>query len=153
MKTIQSMLLKPGLIFGCLIALTLLLCLGGQAFAARVAGSGETVNTAPVPGGGGEVLIVAPSQTPAPAVPEAVSPEQNKEAATTPGVEKKDPDAIRPEAEVKADGTATKPETDKEEKQPAKKKGSQKYVFDPCVTKRMLLLPVFSFESWILSSV
>ena len=132
------MLIKPGLISGCLIALIILLGVGGPGHAARVAGSGDKANPITAPADTTKQMInalpaetVAPGKQDVPAAPEAVFPGQSKEAATMPAVEKKEPDAAKPEAEVKAGDTATKPKTDKEEKQPAhsaKKKDSQKYV-------------------------
>ncbi len=49
MKTIQSLLVRPGLISGCIIALIILFCVGGTGFAARVAGTEENVSTTAAP--------------------------------------------------------------------------------------------------------
>ena len=49
MKTLHSFIIRPGLLSGGIIALVILLSVGGPAFAARVAGTDENVNTTTAP--------------------------------------------------------------------------------------------------------
>ena len=49
MKTMHPFIIRPGLIVGGIIALIILFCAGGPAFAARVAGTDENVNTTTAP--------------------------------------------------------------------------------------------------------
>ena len=72
----QSLLMRPGLISGCIIALIIMLCAGGPAFAARVAGSDENVNTTTAPADTVRKIIKAAPVTPVkqdvPAAEEAI---------------------------------------------------------------------------------
>jgi general secretion pathway protein D len=49
MKTMHHFIIKPGVLSGAIIALIILLCVGGPTFAARVAGADEDVNSTTVP--------------------------------------------------------------------------------------------------------
>ena len=93
MKTIQSILMKPGIIFGCIIALILMLSHGAPGYAARVAGSDENVNTTTTPADSARKMIkaapVIPVKKDVPAAREAIAPVQEKEAAA-PALETKE---------------------------------------------------------------
>jgi general secretion pathway protein D len=138
MKTIQSLLIRPGLISGCIIALIILLCAGGPAFAARVAGANENVNTTTAPADTTKKIIKVSPAVPdtsikqtIPPAKEAIIPIQNKEAVTPGTAETKETNPAEPSAEVKEEDTAQKPETTKDEKLPAhhtKKAHDKRYV-------------------------
>jgi general secretion pathway protein D len=109
MKTMHPFIIRPGLIVGGIIVLIILLCAGGPAFAARIAGTDENVNT---------------TTTPAP------SSAQNKDAVPKDSPKIK---AINPEpsTEVKTGNVIQKPEEIQAEKLPAhhaKRETSKKYV-------------------------
>ena len=106
MKTLHSFVLKPGLFSIGIIALIIMFCVCGSAFAARLAGTDENVNTTTETADTTKKIIEA-----APA--------------------KQDVTSVKPENEVKQDDTTQESGTIKEEKQPAhsvKKEDSKKYV-------------------------
>jgi len=106
MKTLHSFVLKPGLFSIGIIALIIMFCVYGSAFAARLAGTDENVNTT--------------TET-------ADTTKKFIEAAGA----KQDVTSVKPENEVKQDDTTQESGTIKEEKQPAhsvKKEDSKKYV-------------------------
>src|ERR1035437_2368361 len=122
MKTLHPFIIRPGLLLGGIIALVILLNLGGPVFAARVAGTDENVNT---------------TTTPEP--PSAQSEDTQKEETAPPPAQSKD--AVSPEIkaispaeplkEVKTENVIQKPEKIRAEKLPtgsAKREAAKKYV-------------------------
>ncbi|MGA3281890.1 MAG: type II secretion system secretin GspD [Smithella sp.] len=106
MKTLHSFVLKPGLFSIGIIALIIMFCVYGSAFAARLAGTDENVNTT------------------------TETADTTKKIIEAAGA-KQDVTSIKPENEVKQDDTIQESGTIKEEKQPAhsvKKEDSKKYV-------------------------
>jgi general secretion pathway protein D len=111
MKTIHPFIIRPGFIVGGIIALIILLCAGGPAFAARIAGTDENINTT--------------TTTPAP------SPAQSKDAVPKDSPEIKATNLPEPLNAVKTENVIQKPKEIRAEKlpaQPAKKETSKKYV-------------------------
>jgi general secretion pathway protein D len=122
MKTLHPFIIRPGLLLGGIIALVILLNLGGPVFAARVAGTDENVNT---------------TTTPEP--PSAQSEDTQKEETAPPPAQSKD--AVSPEIkaispaeplkEVKTENVIQKPKKIRAEKLPtgsAKREAAKKYV-------------------------
>jgi len=106
MKTLHSFVLKPGLFSSGIIALIIMCCVCGPAFAARLAGSDENVNTT------------------------TETADTTKKIIEAAGA-KQDVTAVKPEKEVKAQDAIKESGTIKEEKQPAhsfKKEDAKKYV-------------------------
>ena len=112
MKTLHSFVLRPCLFSGVIIALIIMFCVCGPAFAARLAGTDENVSTTTTTADTtNKIIEAAPSET-------------------TAGV-KQDITSTKPEKEVKQDDTTQESGTIKEERQPAhsvKKEDSKKYV-------------------------
>ena len=112
MKTLHSFILKPGLFSGGIFALIIMLCVCGPAFAARVAGADENVNTtATTTDATKEIIQVSPEQKVAP--------------------DKQGVPSVKSGKEVKKEASVQKPEAVKNEKlpaEPAKKEPSKKYV-------------------------
>jgi general secretion pathway protein D len=114
MKTLHSFILRPGLIAGGIIALIIMLCAGGSASAARVAGADENIDT-----------------TIAGAPPAAQSEDTQKKDAVPQAKEIK---AITPSQlpkEVKTEKVIQNPEEIQDEElpaHPAKKEAAKKYV-------------------------
>jgi len=115
MKTSHSFILKPGVFSGGIIALIIMLCACGPAFAARVDGTTEKVTTATTKTvTTKETVNASPAQP-----PQAVTPV------------KQDVSSAKPEKEVKKDEASQKPEAVKDAKKSAesvKKEPSKKYV-------------------------
>ena len=106
MKTLHSFVLKPGLFSSGIIALIIMFCVCGSAFAARLAGTDENVNTT------------------------TETADTTKKIIEAAGA-KQDVTSVKPEKEVKQDDTIQESGTIKEEKQSAhslKKEDSKKYV-------------------------
>jgi general secretion pathway protein D len=106
MKTLHSFVLKPGLFSSGIIALIIMFCVCGSAFAARLAGTDENVN-----------ITTETADT-------------TKKIIEAAGA-KQDVTSVKPEKEVKQDDTIQESGTIKEEKQSAhslKKEDSKKYV-------------------------
>jgi len=106
MKTLHSFVLKPGLFSIGIIALIIMFCVCGSAFAARLAGTDENVN-----------ITTETADT-------------TKKIIEAAGA-KQDVTSVKPEKEVKQDDTIQESGTIKEEKQSAhslKKEDSKKYV-------------------------
>jgi general secretion pathway protein D len=106
MKTLHSFVLKPGLFSIGIIALIIMFCVCGSAFAARLAGTDENVNTT------------------------TETTDTTKKIIEAAGA-KQDVTSVKPENEVKQDDIIQESGTIKEEKQPAhsvKKEDSKKYV-------------------------
>jgi general secretion pathway protein D len=96
MKTLHSFLVRPGLISGGIIALTIMLCVGGPAFAARVAGSGENVNTTTAPADTTKKIIKVLPAEPDTSIKQTIPPaDQAKEAKTEDAIQK--PEEIQDE--------------------------------------------------------
>jgi general secretion pathway protein D len=111
MKTSHFFILKQGLFWNGIITLIIMLCVCGTAFAARVAGTTDTVTT--------------------PAVTSNATKESGKAPAQTVTPAKQDVTSAKPGKEVKKEEAAQKPEAVKDEKAPAdaaKKDASKKYV-------------------------
>ena len=76
-------MMRPGIIFGCIIVLIILLCHGMPGYAARLAGSGDNVNTTTAPADSVRKMIktapVTPGKQDIPATREAITPVQEKE--------------------------------------------------------------------------
>ena len=112
MKTLHSFVLKPGLFSGGIIALIIMCCVCGPAFAARLAGTDENVST---------------TTTTADTTKKIIEASPAKTAASV----KQDITSVKPEKEVKAEDAIKESGTIKEEKQSAhsvKKEDSKKYV-------------------------
>ena len=127
--------MRPGLISGCIIALIIMVCAGGPAFAARVAGADENVNTTTAPANTVKKIIkaapVAPVKQGVPAAEEAIIPAQSKDAVPKDSPEIKTVDPVRPSAEVKTEEVIQPPEEIQDEKLPAhhtKKAQDKRYV-------------------------
>jgi len=116
MKNLNAFIIRPGLIAGGIIALIIMLCAGGSAFAARVAGTDENVNT---------TIAGAPA-------PPAAQPEDTQKKDAVP--QAKEIKAITPSQplkEVKTENVIQTPEEIQDEKlpaHPAKKEAAKKYV-------------------------
>lgn len=83
MKTIQSLLERPGLISGCIIALIIMFCAGGPVFAARVAGADENVNTTTAPENTVKKIIKATPAVPDASIKQTIPPaDQTREVKT-----------------------------------------------------------------------
>jgi general secretion pathway protein D len=112
MKTLHSFVLKPGLFSSGIIALIIMCCVCEPAFATRLAGTDENVNTTTETADTTKKIVEAsPAETVAPA--------------------KLDVTSVKPEKEVKAENTIKESGTIKEEKssaQAVKKEDSKKYV-------------------------
>ena len=126
---------RPGFISGCIIALIILLCNGGPGFAARIAGSGENVNTTAVPADTARKMIkaapVAPVKQDVPAAEEAISAGRKKDAVPQDSPEIKAIDPVRPSTEVKTEDVIQPPEEIQAGKLPAhhtKKAHDKRYV-------------------------
>lgn len=112
MKTIPSYILKSGFSSALIFVLIILLCFTGTAFAARLAGTEETVSTTAT--NTDSVKKAVPSST----------------AETAAPVTQNGP-SVKPEKETKAQETAQNQDSGKEEKRPAqsvKKDSPKKYV-------------------------
>ena len=144
MKTMHSFIIRPGLLSGGIIALIILLSVGGPAFAARVAGTDENVNTTTVPtpqaaqpedtqeketappaDTTNKVIEVSPA---APVLPlkqevppaeKAISPAQSKDAVSPETPEIKAISPAQPSKEVKTENVIQKPKKIRAEKLPA----------------------------------
>ena len=94
MKTKKSIFVRPGIISGFIIALIIMLSHGGPVFAARVAGSGENVNTTTTPAETVRKMIktapVVPVKKDVPAAPEAITPVPEKAKEAAPALETKE---------------------------------------------------------------
>ena len=126
-------IIRPGLLSGGIIALIILLSIGGPAFAARVAGSDENVNTITVPtpqsaqpediqkeepappaDTTNKVIEVSPAAPVAPVkqeVPPAekdISPAQSKDAVPPETPDKKAINSAQPSKEVKTENVIQK---------------------------------------------
>ena len=115
MKTMHPFIIRPGLIVGGIIALIIMLCVGGPAFAARVAGTDENVNTTMA----------------APAPPAAQPEDTQKKDAVPQTLEIKAINPAESTNAVKTENVIQKPKEIRAEKlpaQPAKKETSKKYV-------------------------
>jgi len=156
MKTLHPFIIRPGLLSGGIIALVILLSVGGPAFAARVAGTDENVNTtiAPTPQAAQpedtqkketalpadttkKIIKVSPAAPIAPVkqdVPPAektISPAQSKDAVPKDSPEIKAVNPAEPSKEVKTENVIQKSKEIRAEKlpaQPAKKEAAKKYV-------------------------
>ena len=96
MKTLHAFLVRPGLISGGIIALTIMLCAGGPAFAARVAGSGENVNTTTAPADTTKKIIKVLPAEPDTSIKQTIPPaDQAKEVKTEDAIQK--PEEIQDE--------------------------------------------------------
>lgn len=112
MKTLHSFVLKPGLFSSGIIALIIMCCVCEPAFAARLAGTDENVNTTTETVDTTKKIIEA-------------APSETADGA------KQDVTSAKPEKEVKAEGAIKESGTIKEEKSSAravKKEDSKKYV-------------------------
>jgi general secretion pathway protein D len=139
MKTIKILEKKPGMIIGSMIALIIMLCNGLPGYAARIAGSGDNVNTTTTPADTVRKMIktapVVPGKQDIPASRETITPDPEKEKEAAPALETpntalqtkevKTEDVIKP-AEDNQKETAR--EDAKQPVHPVKKKASQKYV-------------------------
>jgi general secretion pathway protein D len=156
MKTMHPFIIRPGLLSGGIIALIILLSVGGSAFAARVAGTDENVNTTTVPTPQAaqpedtqekeaappaeitkEIIEVSPAApvTPekqeVPAAEKTISPAQSKDAVPKDSPERKAINSTEPLKEVKTENVIQKPKEIRAEKLPAvpaKKEAAKKYV-------------------------
>ncbi len=156
MKAIHSSIIKPDLLLGVLIALILLIFIGGQAFAAHVAGTDENVNSTvapapqsvqpedaqeketPPPADTAKKIIkvlpaapVAPVNQELPPAEKVISPSQNKDAAPKDSPETKAINPAQPSKEVKTENVIQKPKEIRVEKLPAepvKREVAKKYV-------------------------
>ncbi len=156
MKTLHSFIIRPGLLTGGIIALVILLSVGGPAFAARVAGTDENVNTTTVPTPPStqpedtqkketvppadtieKIIEVSPAAPVAPVkqeVPPAettISPAQSKDAVSKDSPEIKAISPAEPLKEVKTENVIQKPKKIRAEKLPtgsAKREAAKKYV-------------------------
>jgi general secretion pathway protein D len=109
MKNSHSLISKPGLVSGVIIAMIILLSVAGPAFAARIAGTEETISTTAGKTDAATIVIKSPpAET---AVPAALNAPFSK-----------------PDKEVKAKDATQKQEKNKEEKQSANIDSSKKYV-------------------------
>jgi general secretion pathway protein D len=156
MKTMHFFIIRPGLLSGGIIALVILLSVGGPAFAARVAGTDENVNTtttpappstqpedtqkketAPPAGTTNKVIEVSPAapvlplKQEVPAAGKTISPAQSKDAVPSETPEKKAINSAQPTNAVKTENVIQKPKEIRAEKLPArsaKKEPDKKYV-------------------------
>jgi general secretion pathway protein D len=104
--------IRPGLLAGGIIALIILLCAGGPAFAARVADADENVNTTTAPADTTKKIIKVSPAVPDPSIKQAISP-------------------AGPSNEVKTENVIQNSEEIQDEKLPAhhaQKDASNKYV-------------------------
>jgi len=109
MKNSHSLISKPGLVSGVIIAMIILWSVAGPAFAARIAGTEEIISTTVEKADAATTVIKSsPAETAAPVTLNAPS--------------------SKPEKEVKAKDATQKTEKNKEEKQSAKTDSSKKYV-------------------------
>jgi len=130
MKKIQSIISK-GWSGGFIIGLLIVVCFGGQSFAARISGADENTNL-PAMEGNGEVIFEGPSSVDNPSddnTPFVNSPDENKGAPAPPtlGKAKKEPGS----SDSKAPDSSRKQGSVKEDKKSgksAKPDSSQKYV-------------------------
>jgi general secretion pathway protein D len=127
MKTLHSFISRTGL-FSCgIIALIILLCYGGTAFAARVAGTDENVITSTVP----PAALVAPVKQDIPATGKTSLPEQGKDAVPTDSLGIKAINSSETSKEVKTEKAIQKRQEVKKEKAQShstKKQDSKRYV-------------------------
>jgi general secretion pathway protein D len=156
MKTMHPFIIRPGLLSGGIIALIILLSVGGPAFAARVAGTDENVNTTTVPTPLSEqpedmqkeepappadttnkVIEVSPAapvlplKQEVPAAEKTISPAQSKDAVPKDSPEIKAINSAEPLKKVKTGNVIQKPKEIRAEKLPAvpaKKEAAKKYV-------------------------
>ena len=109
MKNSHSLISKPGLVSGVIIAMIILLSVAGPAFAARIAGTEETISTT---AGKTDAVTTVIKSSPA----ETAAPFTLKAPPS------------KPDKEVKAKDATQKQEKNKEEKQSANIESSKKYV-------------------------
>ena len=156
MKTLHPFIIRPGRLAGGIFALIILLSLGGPAFAARVAGTDDTVNTTTIPvppavqpedtqkketappaDTTNKVIEVSPAAPVAPLkqeVPPAekdISPAQSKDAVPPETPAKKAINSAQPSKEVKTENVIQKHKEMRAEKLPsgsAKKEADKRYV-------------------------
>jgi general secretion pathway protein D len=122
MKTLHPFIIRPGLLLGGIIALVILLNLGGPVFAARVAGTDENVNTTTTPEPPSAQSEDTQKEKTAP------SPAQSKDAVS-PEIKAISP--AEPLKEVKTENVIQKPKKIRAEKLPtgsAKREAAKKYV-------------------------
>ncbi len=121
MTTINPNIIRPGIIKGAIITLVILLSIGGSAFAARVAGTDENVNTTITPAVQPEDMQKKEPVPPAPSK-NVVPPETQDKKAINPE---------QPPTEVKTENVTQKPKEIRIKKQPAgstKKETGAKHV-------------------------
>ena len=83
MKTMHPFIIRPGLIVGGIIALIIMLCVGGPAFAARVAGTDENVNTTTAPADTTKKIIKVSPAMPDTSIKQTIPPaDKAKEVKT-----------------------------------------------------------------------
>jgi len=156
MKTLHSFIIRPGLLTGGIIALVILLSIGGPAFAARVAGTDENVNTTTMPTPPSalpddtqkketvppadtieKIIEVSPAAPVAAGVQDVsaaettISPAQSKDAVSKDSPEIKAISPAEPLKEVKTENVIQKPKKIRAEKLPtgsAKREAAKKYV-------------------------
>lgn len=156
MKTKHPFIIRLGLLTGGIIALMILLSIAGPAFAARVAGTDENINTTTTPTPQAaqpedmqkeepappvdttEEIIkvfpaepVAPVQQDAPAAEKTILPGQSNDAAPKETPDKKVINPAEPTKEVKTENVIQKPKEIRIKKlpaRPAKKEVAKKYV-------------------------
>jgi general secretion pathway protein D len=112
MKTLHSFIIKSGLFSGGIIALIIMLCAGGPAFAARVAGTDENINTTTAPADTTKKIIKVSPAVPDTSIKQTLPPaDQAKEVKTE--------NVIQPPEEI---------QDEKLPAHPAKKVHDNKYV-------------------------
>jgi general secretion pathway protein D len=83
MKTLHSFISRSGLLAGGIIALIIMLCAGGPAFAARVAGADENINTTTAPADTTKKIIKVSPAVPDTSIKQTIPPaDQAKEVKT-----------------------------------------------------------------------
>jgi general secretion pathway protein D len=83
MKTLHSFISRSGLLSGGIIALIIMLCAGGPAFAARVAGADENINTTTAPADTTKKIIKVSPAVPDTSIKQTIPPaDQAKEVKT-----------------------------------------------------------------------
>jgi general secretion pathway protein D len=156
MKTMHPFIIRPGLLSGGIIALVIMLCVGGPAFAARVAGTDENVNTTTTPeppsaqpedtqkketapsADTTKKIIevspaapVAPVKQDVPAEEKTTAPAQSKDAVPKDSPEIKAINSAEPTNVVKTENVIQRPKEIRAKKlptEPVKREADKKYV-------------------------